>query len=144
MRALQNIRLASALAVSLGWTAILTLSLFRLYDRAKSYNGIGSDPLDGVVVVWLGLALAVAYVPLALYYGKRRPTSLGSAFVMVLAFVPMAMMSFALAVDHTLGSAMGDLIAVTSGVFNLAVIVTSVMIFTRAAREARHTGALAQ
>ncbi len=117
--------------VSLGWAAILTISLVRLYGQAKDWDGTGTDPLDGVPVVWIALVFAVAYVPLALYYGKKKPTSIGSTFVIVLAFVPMVMMSFALAADHTLGSAMGDLIAVTSGVLNLAVIVTSLMISAR-------------
>lgn len=122
--------------VSMGWTAILIISLIRVYDRAEGWDGTGTDPLDGVPVVWIGLIFAVGYIPLALYFGKNKPTSIGSTFVMLLAFAPMAMMSFALAADHTLGSAMGDLIAVTSGVLNLAVIITSVMISAKAQRPA--------
>lgn len=127
-------RFGSALMVSLGWAVILIISLVLLYDQAEGWDGTGTDPMDGVPVVWVGLLFAIGYVPLALYFGKTKPTSIGSTFIMILAFAPMAMMSFALAADHTLGSAMGDLIAVTSGVLNLAVIMTSLMISTRAHR----------
>lgn len=90
---------------------------------------------DGRLLITIAIAIASAYLLAGAVAWKRRVTSIRSAFGFTVAFVPMAMMSFALAVDHTLDSTLGDLLAVSGGVLNLAVIASSWIITKRQQRD---------
>lgn len=129
IRGLQNIRFFSGSVVSGGWVVALGSAILRL-------SGSGAESNDGQVLTALAIAIASAYLVGGALAWKRRVTSTRSAFGFTVAFVPMAMMSFALAIDHTFDTTLGDLLAVSGGVLNLAVIASSWIITQRQQRDA--------
>lgn len=127
---LQNIRFFSSTVVSGGWLIVLGRSAMRLSDEGADSRYAS----DGSTLTLVGALIAASYLAFGSFAWRRRLSSVQNSFAFTAAFAPMVMMSFALALDHTLGSAMGDVLVVGGGVLNLAVIVSSWLITQRADR----------
>lgn len=121
---LQNIRAFAGVVVSLGWIVAMATALTKI-DPADA----GEDaPLV------LGLIIAVGYLLVVIAFRFKQFRSESTSFALTVLFVPMVMLSFAMAIDHTLESAVADVAVVGSGVLNLAVIVNSWLITTKSGR----------